>query len=129
MHVRVPRDCGIIPVPFKLAQISRGGRFAFPTRGGNRQCSRRSGMNNCASRTATAGCRMADLICRGKGGGSRRHSRTTITHALLLLLIVCATLTISHCCYVFPKGIPHSRRITNLFIFHSHRRRCRRRCR
>ncbi|XP_029165671.1 agrin-like isoform X4 [Nylanderia fulva] len=60
-------------------------------------------MNNCASRTATAGRRMADLICGGRKG--RHSSPATITHALLPLLIVCATLTISHCCYVFPKEI------------------------
>jgi len=60
---------------------------------------RRGSGTNRTSRTAT----MADPICRD-AGRRRRRSRTTITYAAMLL-IAYATLTISHCCYVFPKGI------------------------
>lgn len=78
-------------------------------------------MNNRASRTAatmttamTTGHRMTDLIC-GKSGRRWQRSHTTLTYALLL--IVCATLTESHCCYVFPKGIPDEPTNDHLSLF------------
>lgn len=75
----------------------------------------RIGMINYASRTATTTAeemamtmrrRMVDSISGRSGGNSRRRqqSRTILTYALFLIL--CTELTVSHCCYVFPKGIP-----------------------
>jgi len=72
--------------------------------------------------TMTMDRRMADLIC-GRSGSSRRRqrSRTTLTYALLL--IVCTELTVSYCCYVFPKGIPRNgQQMIILFISYSRRR-------
>lgn len=51
--------------------------------------------------------RYVDLLSRM---GPRKQSRTTITYALLIFY---ATLTVCHCCYVFPKGT-QTRIITRL---------------
>lgn len=61
--------------------------------------------DTCPTRRA----RYVDLLSRM--GRLRKQSRTTITYALLL--IIYGTLTVCHCCYVFPKGT-QTRIITRL---------------
>lgn len=90
---------------FSLSFFSAGEKEVKGDVRGSRMSNRVS-QTTAMEETATATSHsMADLI-RGKIGVGRRRQRSRATLTYALLLMVCATLTVSHCCYVFPKGIP-----------------------